>query len=200
MSPGNELDEVNLRGGEESLKQNSWDTRRVWWAPILTRGKLHMEVFDAEFPGETEAGAALLVPKVRAAVNKRFQNGASQHKTIWVDRGKGFYQTATGKITVAYKKALAAHGFQAALGDDASIQPGRLQEMMLHETAVSWMRRRLASTLPAKPWEETRQEYASRLKACCDEINRDLDVEALCRAFPRRIQNLVKKQGGRLKV
>ena len=114
--------------------------------------------------------------------------------------GKGFYQTATGKITVAYKKALAAHGFQAALGDDASIQPGRLQEMMLHETAVSWMRRRLASTLPAKPWEETRQEYASRLKACCDEINRDLDVEALCRAFPRRIQNLVKKQGGRLKV
>ena len=156
--------------------------------------------FDAEIPGETEAGAALLVPKVRAAVNKRFQNGASQPKTIWVDRGKGFYQPATGKITVAYKKALAAHGFQAALGDDASIQPGRLQEMMLHETAVSWMRRRLASTLPAKPWEETRQEYASRLKACCDEINRDLDVEALCRAFPRRIQNLVKKQGGRLKV
>ena len=75
--------------------------------------------------------------------------------------------------------------------------------MMLHETAVSWMRRRLARTLPAKPWEETRQEYASRLKACCDEINRDLDVGALCRAFPRRIQNLVqkkKKKGGRLKV
>ena len=72
--------------------------------------------------------------------------------------------------------------------------------MMLHETAVSWMRRRLARTLPAKPWEETRQEYASRLKACCDEINRDLDVGALCRAFPRRIQNLVKEKGGRLKV
>ena len=54
--------------------------------------------------------------------------------------------------------------------------------------------------LPAKPWEETRQEYASRLKACCDEINCNLDVEALCRAFPRRIQNLVNKQGGRLKV
>ena len=86
------------------------------------------------------------------------------------------------------------------MGDDASIQPGRLQEMMLHETAVSWMRRRLASTLPAKPWEETRQEYASRLKACCDEINCNLDVEVLCRALPRRIQNLVKKQGGRLKV
>ena len=33
-----------------------------------------------------------------------------------------------------------------------------------------------------------------------DEINCNLDVEALCRAFPRRIQNLVKKQGGRLKV
>jgi hypothetical protein len=35
-------------------------------------------VFDADFLGEVEAGAMLLVAKVRAAVNKRFQNGVDQ--------------------------------------------------------------------------------------------------------------------------
>ena len=37
------------------------------------------------------------------------------------------------------------------------------------------------------------------LKACCDEINSDLDVEGLCRDFPKRICQLVKNEGGRLK-
>ena len=32
----------NLRGGTETLKQKSWDTIRVWWAPILAQGKLHV--------------------------------------------------------------------------------------------------------------------------------------------------------------
>lgn len=136
---------------------------------------------------------------MRAAVNLRFQNGATQPKTLWVDRGKGFYHPHTGAITREYKQALATHGFKAALGDDASIQPGRLQELMLHETAVSWMRRRLARTVPAKAWEETPREYAVRLKTCCDEINAELNVEGLCRGFPKRIDKLVQKKGGRLK-
>ena len=136
---------------------------------------------------------------MRTAVNKRFQNGTAQTKSPWFDRGKSFYNTGTGRITTDYKDALKAHGFKAALGEDANTQQGRLQELMLHETAVSWMRRRLARTVPAQAWAETRQEYTSRLKACCDEINADLDVEGLCRDFPKRICQLVKNEGGRLK-
>ena len=140
----------------------------------------------------------VLVAKVRAAVNKRFQNGADQPDVLWTDRGKGFYHTGTGVITGGYKQALADHGFTAALGDDASVQPGNLQELMLHETAVAWIRLRLSRTVPAKPWEETRVAYATRLKDICADINANLDVDGLSRAFKKRAQELVKRNGGRL--
>jgi len=103
------------------------------------------------------------------------------------------------QITGAYQQALRDHRFKAALGDDASVQPGNLQELMLHETAVSWIRLRLGKTVPAKPWEETRAEYAARLKMICEDINSNLEVEALCRGFQKRIQKLVDREGGRLK-
>ena len=166
-SPGCEMHSSNLRGAKESLKQQSWDTIKIWWAPILTRGKLHIEAFDADFPGENEGGAAALVSKARAAVNLRFQGGATQPDTIWTDRGKGFYFTGNGRITGAYQQALRDHRFKGAWGDDASVQPGTLQELMLHETAVSWIRLRLGRTVPAKPWEETRAEHTARLKMIC---------------------------------
>ena len=85
-------------------------------------------MLDADFPGECEAGAMVLVAKVRAAVNKRFQNRADQPDVLWTDRGKGFYHTGNGLITGACKQALADHGFTAALGDDASVQPGMCAE------------------------------------------------------------------------
>ena len=42
------------------MKRNSSDTIRVWWIPILTRGKFHIEVLPDDFPGETPAGAAMM--------------------------------------------------------------------------------------------------------------------------------------------
>ena len=198
-SPGCEMHSSNLRGAKESLKQQSWDTIKIWWAPILTRGKLHIEAFDADFPGENEGGAAALVAKARAAVNLRFQGGATKPDTIWTDRGKGFYFPGNGRITGAYQQALRDHSFKAAFGDDASVQPGSLQELMLHETAVSWIRYRLGRTVPAKPWEESRADYTARLKMVCEEINTNLEVENLCRGFQKRIQTLVDREGGRLK-
>ena len=74
-------------------------------------------------------------------------------------------------------------------------QPGIMADMMLHETAVSWVRKRLAVTKPKENWFETREEYSARLKRCCDKVNAECDVEGLCRQYPRR-QN---KEGGRLK-
>ena len=62
---------------------------------------------------------------------------------------------------------------------------------MLHETAVSWIRLLLARSVPAKAWEETREQYTARLKAVCRDINDNLEVEALCRALPTRIDKLV---------
>ena len=65
------------------------------------------------------------------------------------------------------------------MGDNASAQPGHMQEVLLHETAVSWIRLRLAATVPSKPWLETRGEYASRLRRVAGDIHANLDVEGL---------------------
>ncbi len=68
MSRGSQKYSPNLRVSRTSLNQNSWDTLRVWWAPVLARGKLHVELLSEDFPGETPEGAAELVEKVRKAV------------------------------------------------------------------------------------------------------------------------------------
>ena len=70
---------------------------------------------------------------------------------------------------------------------------------MLHETAVSWMRTRLTQSTPQQPWLETVEEYGGRLRSCCEMINKDLNVDGLCRAFMTRINKMREREGGRLK-
>ena len=118
---------------------------------LLLLGKAHVEVLGSEFPGENEAGAAILVQKVRAAINIRCQS-ADQPKVVFTDRGRGFYNPGNGKVTPKYRDALQDNGLQAFMGEDASRQPGNLQEAMLHETLVAWVRKRLEITMPKKPW------------------------------------------------
>ena len=85
------------------------------------------------------------------------------------------------------------------MGDDAAKQPGALQEFMLHEAAVSWIRVRLLKSTPNRNWEETREDYGKRLKRCCDDINKHLDVDGLCHAFPKPFKALHDNDGGKLK-
>ena len=198
ISPGCQEFSRNLRGKSEALKQSSWDTERIWWAPFLARGKLHVEILPPSFPGECVEGAAILVNKVPAVLNTRFPRGRRPH-TIFTDRGKGFDHPATGRITEEYKHALHENGLQAFMGNNASKQPGNLQEVMLHETAVSWLRHQLQLTLPRQPWKETREQYGERLRRICQYVNANFEVEDLCRALPRRLNKLVENGGDRLR-
>ena len=150
-----------------------------------------------ECPGDRPEAAAPFLAKVRAVLNARFR-GAPPPRTVFVDRGAGFYNAGTGGITHEFKAALADHGLKAFMGDDASQQPGSLWEMMLHETAVSWIRRGLIWNMPPRPWEETPTEYACRLRAVVADINTRYDVEGLCRELPQRVLALHDAQGGRL--
>ena len=118
----------------------------------MARGKFHIALLGEDFPGETSAGAAILVSKVRAALNIRFQ-GSDAPGILFTDRGQGFYNNNCGHITRLYKAALAEHDLKAYYGDDASIQPGNLQEIMLHETAVAWIRRREAVAQKRQSWD-----------------------------------------------
>ena len=121
-----------------------------------------------------------------------------QSMSMWI-AAKAFYMPASGQITAKYSAALADHGLQPVMGQNARLQPGNLSEVLLHETAVSWLRVRLAESVPAKAWAETPEEFASRLRACCQAVNSAYDVDGLCRAFPARIAKLRAAGGGRLK-
>ena len=137
---------------------------RIWWFPLLARGKLLVDVLGERFAGETPEGAAELVGKVRAALNVRFQNAASVPKVLFTDRGHGFYAPNSGVITDEYQEALEEHGLEAFWGEFGGRQPGSMQDLLLHETAVSWLSVRLAQNTPKKRWEEARKEYCKHLK------------------------------------
>ena len=117
---------------------------------------------------------------------------------LFTDRGNGFYNAGSGAITEEYRGALRRHNLRAFFLADASAQPGQLHEVMLHETAVSWMRDRLAKTLPKRCWEETLEAYRARLQACSAQINSACDVDGLCRELPSRVKDLDRRQGDRL--
>ena len=189
---------AELRGDKRALKLNSWDTIRVWWAPVLARGKFHIELLPADFPGDRPEGAAAFVAQVRVALNLRFQNAEDRPRVVFVDRGVGFYNPGHGRITQEFKAALADQGLKAFMGHDASAQPGHLSDLMLHETAVAWVRKYEGQTLPRRPWEETAGDFATRLKRIAAAINEDHDVEGLCRGLPPRIEKLFSRQGGKL--
>ena len=101
-------------------------------------------------------------------------------------------------ITPEYERVLRQHGLRAFFDHSAATQPGSLQEIMLHETAVAWMRDRLTKTSPRKSWQESVGEYCTRLKACATFINDHYDVAGLCRVLPQRLTDLDRLRGDRL--
>ena len=103
-----------------------------------------------------------MVAKVRAALNVRFPGGDAP-RDLFTDRGNGFYMSGSGVITPQYREALRRHGLRAFFGCDASVRPSQLQEVMLHEAAVAWMRERRKKTLPTRSWAETFDGYDARL-------------------------------------
>ena len=66
-------------------------------------------------------------------------------------------------------------------GEDAHEQPGACADVLLHETAVAWIRDGLSKCVPKNPWKETRQQYAARLRYVVADCNDRHDVEGLCR-------------------
>ena len=71
---------------------------------------------------------------------------------------------------------------------------------MLHETAMAWVRAKLAKTGQElkQPWKETPRELGKRLAGIMTDINQNCDVDGLCREFPERLETLTKRKGGRL--
>ena len=75
-----------------------------------------------------------------------------------------------------------------------------MQEMMLHETAVAWIRRGLICTLPAKPQKETVGDLLARMRKVVQKINEEwCDVDGLCRDLPAKLEPLCSADRGKLR-
>ena len=74
-----------------------------------------------------------------------------------------------------------------------------MQDVLLHEAAVSWLRHRLSRSTPPKCWEESREECGRRLKRCCEEVNKECDVGGLCKGLPKRMKLVQERGRDRLK-
>ena len=61
-----------------------------------------------------------------------------------------------------------------------------------------WVRNSLKTSLPQKPWEESREAFGARLRDAAREANTKYDVDGLCRDFPSRIADLKARSGDRL--
>jgi hypothetical protein len=180
------------------LKQNSWDTVRFWWVPILVRGKLHVEPLPDDFPGETPEGAAIVAEKIPGVLARRFPNADAKPEITFTDRGRGFFNIKTGIVTPEYKAALEEAGLRAFQGDDASVQGGTIGDVLLHETAVSWLRRLMGRSTPADAWKETREAFNARLRTQAQKVNEKYDVDGLCRGFPTRLGAVVSLKGEKI--
>ena len=118
---------------------------------------------------------------------------------LFTDRGNGFFNSGTGAVTNGYRDALKNHNLRSFFKDNAAVQPGELQEIMLHETAVAWMRQRLTKTRPKQAWAESLEDYRSRLKTCAAYINETYNVEGLCRDLLTRLHDLEEAEGDRIR-
>lgn len=80
-------------------------------------------------------------------------------------------------------------------------QPAGMADVLLHGTAISWLKMRMARTSATvrKPWEETPAQYAVRLKGNVSDISKTCDGSALSGSLLRRLEALAKKGGDRLK-
>ena len=87
---------------------------------------------------------------------------------------------------------------RAFWGDDASKQPGKCADLMLHETVPRWIWFEERRTLPRKPWEETEEQFEVRLRGIAQTINKGYNLDDLCRECPARTDKLVEVRGEKI--
>ena len=120
---------------------------------------------------------------------------------VFTDRGPGFYHPSSGNICPEYQGALEEQGFTAWAGENAKWQPPDVPDILLHETAVAWVRSFLRQH-PVKIGHNQAKNIENleeKLQEAESHINTYYEVEDLCKSLPRRLKELVEAKGSRLK-
>jgi len=187
----------NYRASPYGGKQQQFGDRKVWWFIVLVRGRVHVEVMGAEWR-QTAEGMAEFVGRLPQVLQRMVGRGQPLPRVVFSDRGPGFYQGSTGHITNGYSTALKANGFRAFAGEDASSQPPDVADVLLHETAVAWLRFYLRKHSFSRSGTLDAQEARLRevLAEAEEYINAEYDVEGLCKGLPDRLERLVHETKG----
>ncbi len=203
MSPGARTRSADVAGTARSQRQASFGDRRVWYVVAMARGVYMARVLvDKQYTTESQEFAVDGVAALAAMLDEAFPG--RRPRTLFSDRGPGFYHQRWGHVTPDYSAAVAREGLVLWAGNNAKTgpraQPADVGDVLLHETANSWLRTRLDASAArvTKPWGETDQAFAKRVAACVKDINQTLDVKALCRDFPKRLRELKGRKGDRL--
>ena len=169
---------------------------------VLARGRLRVEFMPDEWE-QTGAGAAEFVGRLPRILRSMLGRKTALPRVVVTDRGPGFYLTGcrNGQIVPKYHEALRGAGFRPFAGEDAAHQPPDCPDLLLHETAVGWIRKYFKKYpfRRAAGLEENVRRMKTCMAACVEHINRAYNVEELSSAWPRRLQELVAAEGERLK-
>ena len=187
----------NMRGAKESLKQAGFESMRISWLMVLARGKVAIEMLPEGWTVDSKgvAHATRLLPRI---LRRMLGEGAPLPRVLFTDRGTGMY-TPNGHICRAYGNAVKAAGFRTYWGANASMQSADMGDLLLHETAVAWLRNRMRRERPVVlPWSETRAQWADRAARCERYINENYDAPGLCRRFPSRLRTCREREGDRI--
>ena len=199
-------DSLNLGGAATAEKQCSQGDTRVFFFVALTRGVLGVSVFTDVADVRVENGrcVAKCVERLPGMLERMLGVSAPKPRVLFSDRGPGFFHRRLGSITSDYDAACRRFGFTPWAGTDCTAgprrQPSDIADVLLHETAISWLRHRLALSARklTKPWTETPSMFAKRLQADVREVNDTCGVAKLCYEFPTRLHALVARRGDRL--
>ena len=119
-------------------------------------------------------------------------------RVLMSDCGTGMY-APSGHVVAAYDCAVRECGFKLFWGPDAKRESPDMPDLLLHETAVSWLRGVLRRTKPdAVPWLETPAPWSRRMMKALDECNRASDAEGPRMQFTERVEECLAEGGARL--
>ena len=171
----------NLRSQPYTNKTTQWGDVKLWWFIVLARGRVHVQVMGRDWE-QNGAGQAKLVERLPQILKKMLGQSEALPHTVFSDRGPGFYHPSQGTINPDYAAALTKYGFSSWAGDHALWQPGDIPDLLLHETAVSWVRKFLRQH-PVKIGENmTRniERLEEKLQEAVEHINTYYEVEDGC--------------------
>ena len=171
----------------------------MWWFMIVARGRVHVE-FMPETWEQTGQGMAEMVWRLPRILRGMLGPRTPLPRVVVTDRGPGFYLGGirNGQIVPVYQRALEDAGFRPFAASD---QPADCPDVLLHETAVGWVRK----FFKKHPFSRARSldgnivRVQTLMAECVRHINRTYEVGDLCASFPKRLHELLDGGGERLR-